>query len=259
MIEIALGLAEFEVLQPVSLAITGANAQATINGKQLSNWSSFQATTGDRIRFQGCAAGQGRFSYLAIKNGFQLEPVLGSTATVVRNQLGGLSGGALKQGDILNGHSETLSGNCLTKVPARFIPDYSLPLQLDLIEGYQHRLFSRKAMRSFYCQEFEVSARSDRMGFQLEKGRLELPADLTGIISEGIALGAVQIPADGQPIILLQDRQTLGGYPKIGCISRDSISKLVQRQPGSCVSFRPVSLAQAQAEWQLFNRFFATL
>ena len=256
LIEVALGLAEFELLCSATLAITGADGQATVNGSSITNWSSFQVKAGDRIRFNGCKAGQGRFSYLAIKGGFQLKPALGSVATVVRNSLGGLDGGALKASDCLSGCKGELTDNVCRKVPGKFIPDYSQILELGLIEGYQHRRFSSRAMNSFYSQQFTVSARSDRMGFQLENGRLELPDNLTGIISEGIAAGAVQIPADGQPIILMQDRQTLGGYPKIGCISRKSLSQLAQRQPGSKVYFRPVSLEQAQAEWLVFSRFF---
>ncbi|MRI34233.1 allophanate hydrolase [Endozoicomonas sp. OPT23] len=257
-IEIALGLAEFEALIPVQLSITGANGKATINGQTLTNWSNFQALPGDRIKFAGCANGQGRFCYLAINNGFQVTPTLGSASTVVRNRLGGLNGGALQQGDSLSAFECPDFSFYTRKVPEQFIPDYTQPLKLNLIEGYQHKLFSIQSMRHFYSQDFQVSSRSDRMGFQLEKGRIQLPDNLTGIISEGIALGAVQIPADGQPIILMQDRQTLGGYPKIGCISRQSLSQLAQRQPGSSVSFTPVSLEQAQAEWLVFNRFFSS-
>ncbi len=261
-IEIALGLGEFEVLKPTSLAITGADGQAMVNGLSVRNWSSFQAKQGDRISFKGCQPGKGRFCYLAITSGFQIKSVLGSVSTVVRNNMGGLNGRALQQGDTLSILEMSKTESFNRRVPAQFIPNYGLPLALELIEGYQHKLFSEQSMKDFYSQEFQVSARSDRMGFQLEKsqlekGQLQLPGDLTGIISEGIALGAVQIPADGQPIILMQDRQTLGGYPKIGCISRRSISQLAQRQPGARISFKSVSLPQAQAEWVIFNRFFS--
>ena len=276
-IEIAMGLAEFEILRPATLAITGADGQAKVEGREISsherkkhffstpgdekmfavkNWSSFQVKAGERLTFHGCRPGAGRYCYLAVKGGFYAEPKLGSVATVTRNQIGGLNGGALAQDDTLFCQRNEVAMGITREVPSQFIPDYSQPLELELIESYQSKLLPASVLQALYRQTFEVSARSDRMGIQLEKGKVQLPGDMTGIISEGIALGSVQIPASGQPFILMQDRQTLGGYPKLGCISRLSVSALAQRQPSSKITFKPIALGQAQEQWVAFNRFF---
>ena len=91
------------------------------------------------------------------------------------------------------------------------------------------------------------------MGARLNGKPIEIDANL---ISEGIALGAIQIPTDGQPIILFNDRQTLGGYPKIGCVARVDLAKIAQARPGSVIRFQPITLAAARKKWGDFHRFF---
>ncbi|CSB71404.1 allophanate hydrolase 2 subunit 2 [Vibrio cholerae] len=137
----------------------------------------------------------------------------------------------------------------------RFRPDYNLPLRLRVIESYQYQAFSPSAMESFYRSEFIVTPNSDRMGYRLQ-GETISPPD-QAILSEGIALGAIQVPPNGQPIILLNDRQTIGGiggYPKLGCVARIDLPRLAQAKPGHSVRF--VAGDGLQAVWCQWARFF---
>ncbi len=109
-------------------------------------------------------------------------------------------------------------------------------------------------MESFYRSEFIVTPNSDRMGYRLQ-GETISPPD-QAILSEGIALGAIQVPPNGQPIILLNDRQTIGGYPKLGCVARIDLPRLAQAKPGHSVRFVAGDLAGLQAVWCQWARFF---
>jgi len=123
-----------------------------------------------------------------------------------------------------------------------------------VIEGHQRELFPALELARFYSETYRISPQSDRMGVRLSGPALQPLAD--GIISEGISFGAVQVPRDGQPIILLKDRQTIGGYPKLGTVFALDAFKLAQRQPHSEVRFVPMPLHEAQLELQAFYRFF---
>jgi allophanate hydrolase subunit 2 len=108
-----------------------------------------------------------------------------------------------------------------------------------VVPGYQQRHFSRLAQRRFFGSEYRVTERCDRMGYRLSGN--SVCADIEGIQSEGIAMGAIQCPADGQPIVLLNDRQTIGGYPKLGCVLSLDCAALAQLRPGDSVIFTPIS------------------
>ncbi|MGB2265516.1 MAG: allophanate hydrolase, partial [Akkermansiaceae bacterium] len=122
------------------------------------------------------------------------------------------------------------------------------------MESCQAGDFSSDAMQEFYRSDFTVTPDSDRMGMRLE-GNAAVPGP-KGIVSEGIALGAIQVPADGHPIVLLNDRQTLGGYPKLGVIARVDLPRLCQARPGTRIRFSPVSIELARQEWQDFCGYF---
>jgi allophanate hydrolase subunit 2 len=110
--------------------------------------------------------------------------------------------------------------------------------------GYQHHLFQSDQLEQFFTTEYTISPQSDRMGYRLEG--TAIPHSNKQMLSEGICLGAVQLPADGQPIILLCDRQTIGGYPKLGSVFSQDIAKLAQLMPGRKIQFKPMDLKQAQ-------------
>jgi allophanate hydrolase subunit 2 len=139
-------------------------------------------------------------------------------------------------------------------VPDWAIPDYDRPLELGVMPGYQHDEFDIVKRTKLFSASYQVSQNMDRMGYRLSGDAIQPRRN--GIVSEGIAYGAIQIPSDGQPIVLLKDRQTIGGYPKIGCISALGAGQLAQRGPGSVVRFHPMDVSQAEAQRMIFNHTF---
>lgn len=257
-IEISFGQAEFAAECDLQLALTGAQMNAFIvspSGQKTaqSNNSSFTLKHGERLQLG--FASSGVRAYLAVKGGFNIPKKYGSSSTVKRNFLGGLdgAGGNLQSGDRLAVFEQ---GNnfIARKMPSQFIPDYNKPLTLGVIESYQCEHFSSAQKALFYSSEYTIGAQSDRMGMRL--AGQSIGGLSKGIISEGIALGSIQIPADGLPIILLQDRQTLGGYPKIGCVARCDLSLLAQKSVGHKIRFRPTCLADEQSRYLQRLRFF---
>ena len=176
-------------------------------------------------------------SYIAVRGGFQVSPSFGSTSTVLREHLGGLHGGPLKPGDRLEITSAAaVEARQLARASR---PRYHHRATVRVVPGYQQDSFARLEQRRFFGSEYRVSERADRMGYRLEGP--SITCDLQGILSEGIAPGAIQVPADGQPIVLLNDRQTIGGYPKIGSALSLDRAYLAQLRPGDTVTFTPIS------------------
>jgi allophanate hydrolase len=256
-LEITMGNAVFSALENVTLALSGADMSPTIDGIRLENWRSFTLLRGQTLRLG--YAKSGMRAYLAVLGGFDVPAVFNSASTVIRNKLGGLAvrpGSALVEGDELP--VRTLLSSSKNKrhnwMPRCFIPDYSNRLSIAVIESYQSNDFSVQAKQAFYEKPYLVTSKMDRMGMRL-KGNV-VDCDIAGIISEGIALGSIQIPPNGQPIVLLNDRQTLGGYPKLGCVARMSLSKLAQAQPGSELNFHRIEVEQASKTYAKFMQFF---
>lgn len=251
-LEITLGQAEFLIHDNCELAIAGGDLGVQLDGSPVPNWSSFIARSGQRLTFS--FAKNGLRSYLAIKGGFKVEQQLGSCATVMRDGLGGLTpGNALEKGDVLFFDPHIIKQKPV-QMTFRYKPDYNLPLTLRVIEGYQINDFSQEAIERFYKQEFEVSQLIDRMGYRLTGGHVSPPKQ--EYLSEGIALGSIQVPPNGEPIILLNDRQTIGGYPKFGCVARIDLPRLAQSKPGQKVKFVKGDLLGLQDVWGQWARFF---
>jgi biotin-dependent carboxylase-like uncharacterized protein len=221
------------------VAVTGADMPFTINGVEKELWCSHKVSPGDRLELgfslRGCR------SYLAVAGGFDIAKAFFSTATVTRENIGGLYGEGLKPGDFLPCAEH--KGEPLWRLSEADRPTYGDDISLRVIPGYQYKVFSELQQRIFYSNEYIVSARSNRMGYCLEG--TPVTASIGGILSEGICHGAIQIPADGQPIVLLNDRQTIGGYPKIGSAISIDTARLAQLLPGAKVSFEQVSMEQA--------------
>jgi len=250
-VEVCFGGLQLQAQVSTRIALTGADLQVRLNDEPLTPWQTFRVRPGDRLRLGYPKTGVR--AYLAVKGGFQVEPVLGSVATVMREHLGGLDGQGcvLKTGDLLPcaGAGEEPS----LRVPWRFIPDYQAPLELRVIEGQQSALFSESDWKTLYSSVYRISSQSDRMGVRLSGEPLR--PNVGGIISEGIGFGAVQVPPDGQPIVLLKDRQTIGGYPKLGTLFPLDAFALAQRQPHTPVRFAPMALTDAEQKMQEFYRF----
>jgi biotin-dependent carboxylase-like uncharacterized protein len=231
------------------LCLTGAPMPLTINEQERTLWEVQPVAAGDIIRVgfarSGCRA------YLGVAGGFLIEPNFGSSATVVRERIGGLNGQALAAGDRLPCTAQLASKRLY--LPQREQPRYQNTVTVRVIPGYQQGHFNRREQRRFFGSAYRVSERCDRMGYRLQGP--EVFCDVQGILSEGICFGAIQIPPDGQPIVLLNDRQTIGGYPKIGAALSLDASRLSQLTPGGSVHFAPISVHTAQRALHLAQRF----
>lgn len=249
-LEITLGGLILEVQKSTRIALTGADLQASCNGETLANWQTHNVKAGDRLQFGFSRSGIR--AYLAVVGGFEVAPTFGSVATVVREQMGGLDGlgRPLQEGDCLP--CAASERGMLRRVPPRFIPDYTEPLTVRVMESEQRALFDDAGVSRFYASEYRVSTQSDRMGVRLDGPTLH--PTVGGIVSEGIPFGAIQVPPSGQPIILLKDRQTIGGYPKLGTVHPLDAFALAQRQHGQPIRFMPVSLEESQ-DYVRFLRF----
>lgn len=254
-LEITLGQCAFKVDHDCEMSICGGDLQAALDGHKLDNWSTFQARAGQILSFG--LPKNGLRAYLAIKGGFDAPVTLNSRSTVTREKIGGLTqnGEPCQQGQKIAFLTHPLTQPFKpVSVTFRYKPNYNLPLNLRIIEGYQCNLFSEPAKETLYSSSYRVDQNSNRMGYRLSGEPVASP-DIS-LLSEGIALGAIQIPQDGQPIVLLNDRQTIGGYPKIGCIARIDLPRLAQAKPGHEISFSKGDRLGLQDVWCQWAQFF---
>ncbi|SDK93032.1 biotin-dependent carboxylase uncharacterized domain-containing protein [Modicisalibacter muralis] len=237
-----------------SLALAGADLGATLDDVALDPWSSFTVEAGQRLKF--ASPSSGLRAYLAAPGGFIAEPVLGSVASVSREDLGGHDGqgGKLRSGDVLSFTGGLRNADTL---PVESRPDYSQPASLALVPGAQIADFEGASLFAAFHRAWRVDERSDRMGVRLKGPTLRCRTG--NMISEGIGLGAVQVPPDGQPIALLNDRQTIGGYPRLGALTPLACARLAQCPPGHEVRLQAQALTPAQAAYRSFLRYFRDL
>jgi antagonist of KipI len=222
------------------VAITGAAMPVSLNGAAMPRWSGFEVEAGDVLRLG--TAGSGVRAYIAISGGIDTPPVLGSRATYLRGQLGGFEGRALGKGDCLP--LGPASGGAPAETHERFIPDYTVEPTVRVVLGPQDDRFTRRGIAALFDAPYEMTPQSDRMGARLRGARIE-HARGHDIVSDGVSLGGIQVVGDGQPIVLLADRQSTGGYTKIGAVCSFDIGRVCQLKPGQRLRFRQVSVAEA--------------
>ncbi|MEX0606303.1 MAG: biotin-dependent carboxyltransferase family protein [Marinobacter sp.] len=252
-LEITFGGLKLIAEQDLTVAIAGADLTAKFNDKPLPLWRTVTLTKGDQLTF-GTPA-NGLRAYLAVAGGFAAEAVLASVSCVVREKLGGFDGqgNRLKDGDQLT-VTNTASKPCERQAPDHTRPDYSSAATLDLLTGAQIAAFTGKSIFDAFNAEWRVDNRADRMGVRLTGPKLQ--CNVESLVSEGISLGAIQVPPDGQPIALLNDRQTIGGYPRLGNLTPLAASRLAQCQPGQVVKFRASGIDNALTEYRGFRAIF---
>ncbi|PIE42194.1 MAG: allophanate hydrolase [Gammaproteobacteria bacterium] len=228
-LEIALGGLQLKCLANCTIAISGAYAKPTLNGRPLVNFCAASITAGDVLAFGFAQIGV--FSYLAIAGGFSPEPFLGSRATTKRLHIFP-DGKALGVGSYLSAPATVHTK--LQGAPRESLPDYRHS-ELTVIPAFQYQQFESVARDGLVNQSFKVAS-GDRMGSRLIAQK---PIQWTGgeLLSEGLLPGAIQIPPDGNPIILQRDAQSIGGYPKIGRLTTQARMLLAQKQPGETVTF----------------------
>jgi len=245
LLEVTLMGLKLLVSEPGIIAITGGDLSPDINGKEVPMWKSIKVEEGDVIQFKG--ARSGCRSYLAVAGGFDVPQVLGSRATDLVGKIGGMKGRALKKGDILRvfpKSSDHLKGR---RLPDDLIPEYTDDIQIRVILGPQGESFTEEGIRTFLSSTYKVTQQVDRMGCRLDGPVIE-HVESADIISEGIFYGAIQVPKNGQPIIFLVGRQSIGGYTKIGGVISVDLPKLGQVKPGDTVTFTEIPIEEAQEE-----------
>lgn len=239
-LEITLLGPSLEVLKDTVVAVTGAILTPLVNGKERPCWSSFPVRKGDTLTFtpvkSGCRA------YMAVPGGFEGDIVMGSASTYTRGNIGGLKGRRLEKGDILF-QKEAPSGS-FYRVKEEYIPFYSNEEEIRIVPGPQHDYFSKEAFELFINSTYTITNESDRMGYRLD-GPIIKAKERHDIITDGLLPGAVQIPGNGKPIIMLKDAQTTGGYAKIGTVISADLSKLAQLKPQDRIRFKAISLEEA--------------
>lgn len=241
-LEITLIGPELIVDADTTVAISGAHFEVTLDDRPVPIGASFAARAGQRLKFGRIL--QGARAYLAVAGGVLTPPVLGSRATHLVSGMGGHEGRALVAGDRL----PIASG--LPPRPPRKSAGLTLPTKrralLRVMPGPQDHWFQADAFRALGGVSFRISPRSNRMGYRLEGP--PLPRVHEGeLISEAVGLGAIQVPATGEPILLMADRQTAGGYPKIGYVISADLPLAGQLAPGDFIEFHLCSRQEAAA------------
>jgi biotin-dependent carboxylase-like uncharacterized protein len=223
---------------PIRLAVGGAFPLA-IDGHPVASWQAHVLEPGQRIEI---GSGGALYGYLAATGGFAVEPTLGSASTHVRSRLGGIDGGAIRSGQALRLRTdEHPTGPNLSLDPSR-VPQP--PPVFRVVLGPQDDYFTRAGLDALLDGEYTVTPDVDRMGYRLVGPPIGHSRG-HNIISDGIAPGSIQVPGSGQPIVLMADRQTTGGYPKIATVISVDLGFLAQRRPGDRVRFSAVDLSQA--------------
>ncbi len=226
-----------------SVAVTGADVPVTLDGAEMPRWASFPVPAGGVLKLGAARAGVR--AYVAVSGGVDTPLVLGSRATYLRGALGGLSGRAIRKGDVLR-LGAPAGGAVERRVRAERIPIHGGEPEIATILGPQADRFTPGGIAALFEGAYEMLPQSDRMGARFKGPRIEHTRG-HDIISDGIALGGIQVIGDGQPIVLLVDRQTAGGYTKIGAVCSYEIGRIGQIKPGGKLRFKQIEVSDAHA------------
>ena len=245
------------------VAITGAHLSPTLNGRPVGLNRPVWVAAGTELAFGAPVAGSR--AYLAVSGGVAVAPVLGSRSTYLRAGFGGLHGRALQAGNVLPGPGPTPAGLQLIEMlaaaaspatwrQARWTPNAELCPQLRkspvirALRGPEYAQFTAESQRAFWQESFTISTEADRMGYRLHGPPLRRSPEVE-LLSSAVTFGTVQVPPGGQPIVLMADHQSTGGYPRLAQVITADFSALAQLRPGQQLWFREVSLLEAQAQY----------
>lgn len=226
-----------------TIAITGGDLTPVLDGKSVPMYQAIYVQKGQILHFlapkTGCRA------YIAFMGGLNIPEVMGSRSTYLRGKLGGLEGRKLQKGDVIGFQKAGILQDMGVRVlTPEFVPQQVYTLRV--IPGPQDCDFLPEGIQTFFTQTYSVTHDFDRMGCRLDGPAIRHIKD-GNIISDGIAFGAVQVPSEGKPIIMLADRQTVGGYTKIATVITADFRILAQLKAGDKVRFQPVSVQNAQS------------
>ncbi|SFN25801.1 5-oxoprolinase subunit C family protein [Dokdonella immobilis] len=243
-IEICLTGPTLQLARAARIALCGAQIEATADGREVPGWRRVDLEEGSVLKLGACR--RGARAYLAVAGGFDLAPVLGSRSTDLRAGFGGLDGRALAAGDVLAikaGHHRALNR---FEIDRRWIDpapdlDFNQPAVVRVLAGHD----ALREPQQLFAGEWQVGAASNRQGLRLQGPCLAL-ADAGERVSEPVMPGTLQLPPDGNPILLLADAQTHGGYPRIAHAIATDLPRLAQLRPGESLRLLPCTRAMAQ-------------
>ena len=247
-LEVTLMGPELAVCGTGLVLFAGADLGFSINGFEVGSWSAFAVRDGDVISFK--AVRSGCRGYICASGGIDVPVVMGSRSTYVRASIGGYKGRPLKGGDVVKvcDPAPLMQRTHGFTLPQGMRPDYDPSRPLGIVMGLQAGAFTDEGINTLFTSEYTVSSESDRMGCRFEGAKIEHKEQGADIVSDGIPLGTVQIPGHGLPIAMLADRQTTGGYTKVGVLTPLSIQALVQRMPGMKARFERAAVEAATEE-----------
>jgi antagonist of KipI len=259
-LEITLSGPQIQFTEDHVISLTGADLSATLDGAPLKMWRPVLATKGSMLSFgapiMGCRC------YLAISGGINVPAVLGSYATYLRAGFGGFKGRALQSGDVVPINSTAASHPAFKhrlsditnqleseqvpwSIAPQLYPSYTETPSIRAIKGPEYDLFSEESKLNLWSSQFLISPQSDRMGYRLQGIGLTLEEPVE-LLSSAVTFGTLQVPPEGNPILLMADHQTTGGYPRIAQISTADLPILAQLIPGSWLQFQEITLERAQ-------------
>jgi len=246
------------VMKQTVIAITGGNLNPFINDRPAPMWTSFMVNEGDTLHFKGSASGCR--AYLAVAGGIDVDVVLGSRSTDVVSQLGGMEGRALKRGDIIRVKNErTLTRRIHgRRIPPDLIPEYLSAINVRVVLGPQEDAFTEEGITTFFSSQYKVSTDSDRMACRLEGAEIA-HSKSADIKSEGMFMGAIQVPKNGLPILFQAGRPSVGGYTKIGGVISVDLPRVAQLKPGDHIQFEKTSLEKAHELYREEEKMFKLL
>ncbi|MGO4548151.1 biotin-dependent carboxyltransferase family protein [Paenibacillus sp. 2TAB23] len=260
LLELTLSGAELLTDGEMLLAICGADMTVTANGERLPLWRPVLVRSGVVIKFGACLSGCR--SYLAVAGGLDVPVIMGSRSTYVRGGIGGYEGRALKSGDVLNVKpAGLLSERMKSQLSGEIAESFAAPLWhashfaiaasladpiIRAMPGTHYGRFTEDSQKALFGQTYQIAAQFDRMGYRLEGTQKLALASPQELLSEAVANGTVQLPADGNPIVLLADRQTTGGYPRIAQVASVDIPVFAQLKPGDRFRFEVITQQDAE-------------
>ncbi|WP_163538860.1 biotin-dependent carboxyltransferase family protein [Gracilibacillus sp. YIM 98692] len=226
-----------------TIVITGADMGGNINDKPIPRGQPISVSAGDILQFR--TTKEGLYCYLAVKGGFDITPILGSKSTIVRAEWKGMLGRKLEVGDRIPLKESVEAAPVNWRVnPSLFHYFTKTEPVIRYIKGAQSEWFNDEAKMDFESHSWQTTTQSNRMGYRL-KGTAVPFANDKQLLTEATSFGAIQVPPDGQPIVLMADGQPTGGYPKIGQVIQADLPKLSQSKPGIPFRFKECSIDDA--------------
>lgn len=254
------------------IALTGADLAAVIDGVRVKLNRPIAVKAGAVLKFS--SAEKGCRGYLAVAGGYNVPAVMNSKSTYVRGSLGGFKGRALKKGDLVDCGEPGEFANMLLQqllqkgarsfraaswfVSPCYMGKKNFDTPIRLTRGLQTDAYTESSLKALVREPFKITTNSDRLGYRLQGAKIELKEPLE-MISEIATFGTMQVPPDGNPIILMADHQSVAGYPKIGQVIWADLPRVAQHKPFSLLRFTFVDVKEAEALYLAQEKYLANL